>query len=131
MADSPEAVKKHLPIYWGVFIALLVFTGITVGAANAHLQPYAWALTVGLIIAIVKGGLVGGFFMHLVGEKKIIFWLLILTFVLFIPLIALPILTTSDSPYEPLTQGSVYEHHEDDADHGDTHDDHAEEADAH
>ena len=79
MSDSPEEIRKHLKIYWGIFAALLIFTAITVAAARVGLQPYVWALTVGLAIACIKGSLVGGFFMHLIGEKKLIYWVLILT----------------------------------------------------
>ena len=106
---------------------------LTVIAANFNLQPYAWALAVGLIIAAVKAGLVGGFFMHLIGEKHVIYWILALTFLLFIPLIALPLWTTLDTPYEPTTQGSVYEDHgEEGAErHDEGEEDHGEEAETH
>jgi cytochrome c oxidase subunit 4 len=50
--------------YYVVWIALLVFTAITVVAGRVHL-PGGWALVVALIIAVAKASLVALFFMHL------------------------------------------------------------------
>jgi cytochrome c oxidase subunit 4 len=50
--------------YYVVWIALLVFTAITIVAGRVHL-PGAWALLVALAIATVKATLVALFFMHL------------------------------------------------------------------
>ena len=97
MADSPEEIRKHIPTYYKIFAALIVGTILTVAVAKASLGVAA-AVLVALIIATVKGSLVAGFFMHLLGEKKIIIWILILTGALFIPLIFLPLLTEGDHP---------------------------------
>jgi cytochrome c oxidase subunit 4 len=54
-----------LPIktYFGVFGALIFLTAITVGVSYLNLGPRA--LLVALVVALVKAGLVVGYFMHL------------------------------------------------------------------
>ena len=80
---SVEDVKKHVRVYLIVFGALAVLTVVTVGVG--YLQLPIWpALIIALIIASVKGGLVAGYFMHLISEKKVIFWVLAVTFVFLI-----------------------------------------------
>jgi cytochrome c oxidase subunit IV len=50
--------------YLAVWLALLVFTAITVGLGRMHLAG-GWGLVVALAIAVVKSALVVLFFMHL------------------------------------------------------------------
>ncbi len=87
MADtthmSVEEVKKHVHVYLTVFGALAVLTVVTVGVGYLRL-PIWPALIIALIIASVKGGLVAGYFMHLISEKKVIYWILAGTFVFLI-----------------------------------------------
>jgi cytochrome c oxidase subunit 4 len=72
-------------VYVGVFAALLVLTGLTVGAASLDLGP--WNTPVALAIALAKGLLVVLFFMHVKYSPRIIwivvaagfFWLVHLT----------------------------------------------------
>jgi caa(3)-type oxidase subunit IV len=54
------------------------------------------AVSVALFVAIVKGTLVAGYFMHLVSEKKLIYAVLVLTAAFFVALLALPVLTVHD-----------------------------------
>lgn len=61
--------------YMMVFGALMVLTVVTVGVSYIHLPPVA-AVALGLAIATVKAGLVAAFFMHLKGERTIIYGLL-------------------------------------------------------
>ena len=75
-----EEVKKHVRVYVMVFGALAVLTVVTVGVSLFDM-PIVPALIVALIIALVKGGLVAGYFMHLISEKKVITWVLIVTVV--------------------------------------------------
>jgi cytochrome c oxidase subunit 4 len=49
-------------LYVTIFIALMVFTGLTVWVANFDLGP--WNAVVALTIAVIKGLLVVLFFMH-------------------------------------------------------------------
>ena len=73
---SLEEVKKHIRVYLLVFGALAVLTVVTVGVSYLEI-PFYPALIVALIIASVKAGLVAAYFMHLVGEKQVIMWVLI------------------------------------------------------
>ena len=49
-----------------------------------------------LAIASVKASLVAGYFMHLISEKQTIIWILILTFVFFLILMFVPLITVTD-----------------------------------
>ncbi len=95
MSSSAEEVKKHIGIYWGVFGALLALTAITVGVGYYHL-PIHYAIIVCLVIALTKGSLVGGYFMHLIGEKKIIYWVLGLTVFFFFLVLLIPVITVQE-----------------------------------
>lgn len=72
-----------------VFVALMGLTVVTVAVSYLHLDVF-WAIVLALFIATIKGTLVAGYFMHLLSEKKIIYWTLLLTLVFFIVLMALP-----------------------------------------
>lgn len=83
MSDAAHAdIKKHVRVYIMVFAALAVLTVVTVAVAYLHLS-FVPALIIALFIASVKGGLVAAYFMHLVSEKKVILWILIVTVVFF------------------------------------------------
>jgi caa(3)-type oxidase subunit IV len=51
---------------------------------------------VALLIATVKGSLVACYFMHLISEKKLILWVMLLTVVFFIVLLLVPTFTATD-----------------------------------
>jgi cytochrome c oxidase subunit IV len=95
-AHSEEAIKKSVRTYIMVFATLMVLTVVTVAISYLHLNVTA-AITVALIVAIVKGSLVASYFMHLISEKKVIYAMLILTVLFFILLMALPSLTDRNS----------------------------------
>ena len=90
-----EEIKKHVRVYVMVFAALAVLTVVTV-AVSYFEMPIIWALIVALIIAFVKGGLVAAYFMHLISEKKVIAWVLIVTAVFLICMFILFISALSD-----------------------------------
>jgi cytochrome c oxidase subunit 4 len=94
-SDHAVDIDKHVKVYITVFVALMVLTIITVAISRLHLSVPI-AVTVALFVAIVKGSLVAGYFMHLVSEKKLIYAVLALTVVFFIVLMALPVITHSD-----------------------------------
>jgi cytochrome c oxidase subunit 4 len=79
-----------------VFGALLALTGFTVAAWTLHL-PTRYAITLALLIAVAKGSLVAGWFMHLVSERRLIYWVLALTAAFFVPLLVIPVLTSSSA----------------------------------
>lgn len=122
---SPEEIKKHQKTFWTVGGILFVLTLLTVAVAYFHL-PIAAAVLVALLVASLKGGLVAGVFMHLIAEQKVIYQLLILTIVLFIAILALPILSEGNSVarnVQPPSRNLYMEGH--DGGHGE---EHAEEA---
>ena len=92
---SVEAIRKHVKVYIMVFVALMVLTVVTVGVSYLRLA-IPLAITVALMIAIAKGSLVASYFMHLVSEKKPIFWALMLTVVCFFVLMLLPLFSMLD-----------------------------------
>ncbi|HEV8580326.1 MAG TPA: cytochrome C oxidase subunit IV family protein [Thermoanaerobaculia bacterium] len=94
-ASDVEAIRKQTRTYIGVFIALMIGTILTVAVSYFHL-PIALAILVALVIASFKGSLVAAFFMHLAHERKVIYWVLILTVAFFIALMFIPSLTQWD-----------------------------------
>src|SRR3970282_1087228 len=94
-SDHAVDIDRHVSVYITVFVALMVLTIITVAVSYLDLSM-AVAVPVALFIAIVKGSLVAGYFMHLISEKKLIYAVLVLTVVFFAALLALPALTVSN-----------------------------------
>ena len=93
-SDAAE-VQKSVRSYITVFVALMVFTIITVVASRFHFAVPV-AITIALIIAAMKGSMVAGVFMHLSHEKQAIYGALLLTFVFFLVLLFIPVLTNLD-----------------------------------
>jgi len=94
-SDHAVDIDKHVRIYITVFVALMALTLITVAISRLHL-PTPLAVSVALLVAVVKGSLVACYFMHLISEKKLIYAVLLLTVAFFIALLALPVLTVHD-----------------------------------
>ena len=92
---SDKHITHHITNYRKVFIFLLIGTALTVIASYLEFNvqnSIAGAIFVGLTIATIKGYLVAANFMHLNSERKIIYWILLLTMfflalLLFIPLL--------------------------------------------
>ena len=95
LGHDPADIDKHIKVYITVFVSLMVLTLVTVAVSYLHLST-PMAITVALIIATVKGGLVASYFMHLVSEKKLIYAVMALTVAFFFVLLALPVLTHSN-----------------------------------
>lgn len=91
-----EEVKKSVRTYLVVFAALAALTILTVAASYLELST-APTVLIALFIASIKGSLVAMFFMHLIDERKAIYWILILTAIFFVVLMLLPVGTTSDA----------------------------------
>ena len=94
-AHSADDVKKSVKTYFMIFGALMVLTIITVGVSYVHL-PIALAVIVALVVATIKGSLVAMYFMHLLHERKVIYWVLMLTVIFFVFLMFVPLLTNLD-----------------------------------
>ena len=90
-----DDIRSHVKTYFMVFGALMVLTIITVAVSYLELAT-PMAITVALIVAIIKGSLVALYFMHLSNERKVIYWVLALTVVFFVFLMFVPLFTNSD-----------------------------------
>jgi cytochrome c oxidase subunit 4 len=88
-------IDRHVRVYITVFVALMVLTIVTVAISRLHLSTPV-AVTVALVVAVIKGSLVACYFMHLISEKKLIYAVLLLTAAFFVALLALPVATVSD-----------------------------------
>ena len=96
MDSNAAEVERHIRTYLKVGVALLVATAITVAVSYVNLGT-AGNITLGLIIATIKAGLVAAIFMHLNHEKSWVYGSLVLTVAFFVVLMLLPILTTVDT----------------------------------
>ena len=94
-SDHAVDIDKHVRVYITVFVALMALTIVTVAVSRFHL-PVPIAVSVALLVAIIKGSLVACYFMHLISEKKLIYAVLALTAFFFAALLALPVFTVSD-----------------------------------
>jgi len=94
-AHGAEAVRQQVRKYLFVFGALLVLTLLTVSISYLHLSVVP-AIVAAMIVASVKGSLVASYFMHLISERKFIYFILVLTGVFFIGLMLLPVIHHMD-----------------------------------
>jgi cytochrome c oxidase subunit IV len=94
-SDHAVDIDKHVRIYITVFVVLMVLTIVTVAVSRLHLSVPI-AVTVALLVAIIKGSLVACYFMHLISEKKLIYAVLAVTVTFFVALMALPSFTFFD-----------------------------------
>ena len=95
-----EDIQSHVKTYIAVFAALAVGTVVTVLASNLHLGIIL-GIIVALLIATIKGSLVAGFFMHLVAERKVIYWVLALTATFVVAMVALIMFSHEDQQGKP------------------------------
>src|SRR5689334_3805623 len=95
VTTTADDIRRHVGVYYKVFGALLVLTGITVAVSYLHLATRE-AVFVALVIATIKASLVAMFFMHLNHERKLIYYVLMLTVLFFIFLMVIPLATVLD-----------------------------------
>lgn len=70
-ASAHEAPKPHYRQYWIIFVLLAVLTAVEIGVVYLPIsKALIWASLI--ILAIVKAGLVGLYFMHLLHETMIL-----------------------------------------------------------
>lgn len=93
---SAEEIRKHLKVYYIVFASLAALTLITVAVASLDLD-IGKAVLVAMVVASIKGSLVACYFMHLISERGLVFWVLGICAVFFIALMMLPVLTVTES----------------------------------
>ena len=88
-------IQSHIKVYMTVFAALAALTIVTVAASYLDLST-GEAILLALTIASVKGSLVAGYFMHLISEKALITWILMLTAGFFFVLMFIPMVSFID-----------------------------------
>ncbi len=93
--QNAENIQKHIKLYMGVFVALLIGTVLTVAAAQVHLGAVG-NIAVALLIATIKAALVAAFFMHLSAEKRTIYAIMAFTVVFFAALMFITLFSMSD-----------------------------------
>jgi cytochrome c oxidase subunit 4 len=93
--DHAVDIDRHVRVYITVFVSLMALTLITVAVSYLHLSVPA-AIGVALFIATIKGSLVACYFMHLISERKLIYWVMAFTVFNFLGMLLIPILTESD-----------------------------------
>jgi len=95
MAHNIEELDRHVRACIVVFVCLLGLTAVTVLASYLKL-PSAATITIALCIAMVKASLVILYFMHLISERKLIYYALTVTLGFFLLLLLLPYAGNSD-----------------------------------
>jgi cytochrome c oxidase subunit IV len=83
-------IDRQVRTYILIFVTLMALTIVTVAISRLHL-PVPAAVGLALLVASVKGGLVAGYFMHLLSERKLIYWVLWFTVSCFIAVLLLPL----------------------------------------
>jgi caa(3)-type oxidase subunit IV len=91
----PAGVQKSIRKYWVIFGVLTLGTVVTVALANLQLGVML-GIAVALIVAAVKGSLVAGYFMHLFGERKLVYAVVGLTAFLFVALLIISMVAYGD-----------------------------------
>ena len=99
-SDTAHAhdISKHIKVYVGVFLALLLGTILTVTMYYIHFERMAVTITIALFIATIKASLVAGFFMHLISEKKAIYAILLATVFFFAGMMYLTVWARGEMP---------------------------------
>ena len=95
MHSDPVDIQKSVRSYMTVFVMLMIFTILTVAVSRLQFAVPV-AIAVALVIAVMKGSMVAGVFMHLSHEKRWIYGVLLLTVVFFVFLLLLPVFTSLD-----------------------------------
>jgi cytochrome c oxidase subunit 4 len=97
MSDHTD-IDRQVRTYIYVFVTLMALTFVTVAISRLHL-PVHLAVLLALVVASVKGGLVAGYFMHLISERSFIYWVLGVTVSFFLAVLLLPLW----SHFDPIT----------------------------
>ena len=89
MSHDTHNIQKEVKGYMLVFFALGVGTVITVAISYLQL-PIPVAILIALTVATVKAGLVACYFMHLISEQKLIYFILGFVVIFFFAMLFLP-----------------------------------------
>jgi cytochrome c oxidase subunit IV len=91
--DSPEEIRKSIKKYFMIGGVLYVLTFVT-WIISFFDFGLVGTIALGLAVATTKASLVALFFMHLIDEKKLIYYTLLLTVFMFGVCMLLPSATT-------------------------------------
>jgi cytochrome c oxidase subunit IV len=94
--SSPEYLKKQSNLIWLIGGILIFGTVFTVWIAGVDLGSHACNIGIGLLVATIKASLVGLIFMHLKGERGLIYKFLVFTIIFVIGLFFLTYLHWSN-----------------------------------
>ncbi len=108
---SHADIDKHVRVYILVFVSLMVLTMVTVGISYLNLS-IPTAIGLALLVATIKGSLVACYFMHLLGEKQLIFVVMGFTIFFFLAVLFLPTMTQSNSYGTDVGASDVAAQHE-------------------
>ena len=97
MSDEAQDIKKEVRGYLFVFAALGALTIFTVALSYLNVTM-ALAIALALCVATLKSSLVASFFMHLIHEKKIVYFVLILAVAFFAVMMFFIVISPSDTP---------------------------------
>lgn len=95
MGSHGHDFDSHIRACISVFVTLLILTFITVLVSYLKV-PMMAGIVIALTIASVKAALVLAYFMHLVSEKYLIYFSLTLTFIFFVGLLFIPVISDMD-----------------------------------
>ncbi len=100
--NTSHSAHHIIPIktYLGVFAALLVLTGVTVGVSYIDLGGYN--VVVALLVAGVKASLVAMFFMHLLYDSK-------LNLIIFLTSIAFLVIFITFTLFDTMRRDDIYD----------------------
>lgn len=94
--DNPEYLQKQSRLIWKIGIALIILTVATVGLQYVDFGSHNRNIVIGLLIAAFKSSLVALIFMHLKGERGLIYKFLAFTVVFVIGLFTLTYMHWAD-----------------------------------
>ena len=101
MNDSPEQelkdVKKRVQQHIMIAVGLDVGSLITLWTSQTNFGSFTRNVSITLGIAGIQAFMVAAFFMHLLSEKKLIYWFLVLTAVFFVVMIGVTFWARMDS----------------------------------
>lgn len=94
--EQSHDIQKEVRRYLMLFPVLLVLTFISVGISSLHLGTTITVILI-LTICVIQGTIATLFFMHLISEKQVVYFLLTMT-VFFLSAMALIIYHYYDLP---------------------------------
>ncbi len=96
---APMAHIMPLPLLVGVFVCLILLTGVTLTAADPRFDLGPWNLVIAMVIATIKATMVALIFMHLAYDK--LFHALIFITALFFVGVFISLTTLDTIEYQP------------------------------